>query len=85
MTGILERGDKKFQLRDLDRHFIAAAASNGEEKKAENAIDRTGGRGLVRNQFLEVLVRIANDKYKGENLNSVDAFQRLVEENLVEA
>jgi len=51
--------NKTFKLSDLDLEFVATNASGGGKKSNPRVPERQ----LVRYQFMEVLVRLALDKY----------------------
>jgi hypothetical protein len=64
-------------LSTIDRIYIATNVN-------QNIPGNQGDKDLVRYEFLEIIVRIANAKYKdtGICLSSNEAVQKLLEENI---
>ena len=65
----------------LDRLFIAANVDAGEEPTGGDNPDSS----LVRYEFIEVLARIAQEKYQktGQAESCAQAFEMLIERNLL--
>jgi len=70
---------KILKLSDFDRIFIATYTRTEKEKNSRNP-----DRALVRYQFMEGLVRIADQKYLGTGItnNYKDALKQLIDDNL---
>jgi len=69
--------DKACNLSTIDRIYIATNVN-------QNVAGAQGDRDLVRYEFLEILVRLANTKYKdtGISPNSTEALRKLLDENI---
>lgn len=69
--------DKACNLSTIDRLYIATNVN-------QNVSGAQGDKDLVRYEFLEIIVRIANTKYKdaGITQSSTDALNKLLQENI---